>query len=300
MNFKKVIISLSVIACVLFLIDFVLGKVCDAILFNSSNKTTQYGKINYCMLHAQADVIIVGSSRANYHYHAPMMGDSLGLSVYNAGMDGRGLSYHSCIIRAICNRVTPQIIVMELFYDELNGDLNDRVSILRPYFYKDEFAGQTITQIDPIEQYKCKSAMFRYNSIIPRFVELYTNNSDSLMGYTPLADNHKGRDVNIEVYNTPTKIDSTSEKIFVDIIKFVKSRGIKLVITVSPELRKYEYPSPLVELCEKYGVFFLDNTNLPELVAEKSYFNDVVHLNMKGAEVYTKCFIHQLQNLNLK
>lgn len=49
------------------------------------------------------------------------------------------------------------------------------------------------------------------------------------------------------------------------------------------------------KICKKYGVLFLNNSQLPEFLEHKEFFNDLTHMNTIGAATYTEEFINQIR-----
>ena len=61
-----------------------------------------------------ADVVVIGSSKASHHYVPQMLEDSLGLTAYNCGQGGCFFLYQNCIINMILDRYTPKMILWDI------------------------------------------------------------------------------------------------------------------------------------------------------------------------------------------
>jgi hypothetical protein len=84
----------------------------------------------------QSDGIILGSSRGMRNYNPQIIGDSLGISCYNAGHDGQTVFYEQAIIRMALSRYTPKLVIMDLNPEEMYyKDIHyDRLNVLAPYY----------------------------------------------------------------------------------------------------------------------------------------------------------------------
>lgn len=52
---------------------------------------------------------------------------------------------------------------------------------------------------------------------------------------------------------------------------------------------------PATQLCNKYGVRVINNVNEPSISPYASLFQDVTHLNDKGAKLYSQLVVNQLK-----
>ncbi|MBR2492910.1 MAG: hypothetical protein IKB64_05585, partial [Paludibacteraceae bacterium] len=57
--------------------------------------------------------------------------------------------------------------------------------------------------------------------------------------------------------------------------------------------------APIKNLCQKYNVPFIDFSDNSKYVHCNKYFTDGVHLNMRGADEFTKDLIQELRKHNL-
>lgn len=78
---NKFLVRIVVFFMAVAIIDIIFGKCCDYMYEHSGSGDSR--KINYAIRECNADVLILGSSRANHHYNPQILSDSLGLSAYN-------------------------------------------------------------------------------------------------------------------------------------------------------------------------------------------------------------------------
>ena len=67
----------------------------------AKNPENMWLKTAYTVEKVNADVVVIGSSKASHHYVPQMLEDSLGMTVYNCGQDGCFLLYQNCIVNMI-------------------------------------------------------------------------------------------------------------------------------------------------------------------------------------------------------
>ena len=83
---KKLLISILFVLVGLFAVDRAGGFAMQWVYNNTDNYIAE--KIRYLADEADEDVILLGTSRCNFHYVSTILGDSLGMTVYNGGVDG--------------------------------------------------------------------------------------------------------------------------------------------------------------------------------------------------------------------
>ena len=116
-------------------------------------------------------------------------------------------------------------------------------------------------------------------------------------GYDPLyghLDSLSVADHKVKKMN----IDSLKLGYVEKIIKLAQSKEIPIIFMISPryhygdDMTEYE---PATQLCNKYGVRVINNVNEPSISPYASLFQDVTHLNDKGAKLYSQLVVNQLK-----
>lgn len=237
-----------------------------------------------------ADVIILGSSRAYHHYNPQIIEDSLGLTCHNCGYDGTGIINMYGRLVEICKRKVPKIVLYDVVgtHDLYEKDNIKEINGLKPYCDRDSIA-DIIKTVSPIEIIKLKSCLYRYNSDVFQFLrDVVMQNGihekgfepmKSVMSYDPepFVQQYKGE-----------QPDCLKLFYFQKLIDLSKKKQFKLFFCLSPWYQANTDADfiPIISLCEKYNIkvlnFFCDSINL-----RKDFFADQVHLNDKGAEIYT-------------
>lgn len=160
---------------------------------------------------------------------------------------------------------------------------------------------------DELEPLRLKSGLYRNNSsIVQNIMDLVVPTKD-YRGYEPLFGTLTADAVK---QNTATQVEKDTKSYTVDSLKFsyvdrlfsyVKSDGVQLLCIISPRFRVSSEDSqqaytPIIELCKKHNIHFIDNRNYPGISGEMELFQDFGHLNDKGAKKYTASLIPLLRH----
>lgn len=301
---KKFLVRIIVFFVAVAIIDVIFGTCCDYMYEHS--KSGDPHKINYAIRDCNAEVLIMGSSRANHHYNPQIISDSLGLTCYNLGIDGSGAILMDGFYRLISQRYVPRLIIYELTssFDcyQNSGDANNTryLAQLKPY-YREDCLKKLFDDVDGRERMKLYSGLYRYNtSCLNLFRSFIGNVSVGDNGFMPL----KGVMSDFKPFevDTDSKIDSLKIKYFKQFIHDCKDNGTKLLFVVSPRFgatSSIEY-QPLIDICKQEKCEVLDYYCLPSFVSTKELFNDSYHLNVAGAAEFTMIIANHLNNVTLQ
>lgn len=288
------------ISVLLFIVlDFIIGTFGDWLRNYIPATVSQIGKSNASETRIKADVLIIGSSRAAHHYNSKIMQEALGMSVYNAGSDGMGLMYGSCILNSTLKRCKPKIVILELSDAILVGDYKTSVP-LNVFYNDDAYIKKTINSVDgKTMNVKMMVNMFRFNKLFAKFAEAFISPLDDKSGYEPLPPNNSILKPEIKPYCiSRSDIDTLALSRLYDVMKWSRDYGFRLIIVDSPTLliNQYNY-SELKKICKKEKIVCIDNSNVDSFLNNTGFFIDPVHLNQIGADVYTNYFIKQIKNI---
>lgn len=282
-------------------IDFSFVKICDYLYQHSTSGDTY--KINYGISQNTSDVLIMGSSRASHHYNPQIMTDSLGMTVYNIGIDGSGIILMDGFYRLITQRYVPKYIIYELTpaFDiyKYDGDADNTryLSMLKPY-YSEECIQRVFDDVDSKERLKLNSGLYRYNTKFVTLARFYFK-PESLRqdGFRPL----KGlMDYSPERKDTKKEeTDNLKIQYLKEFIRDCQSKGTTIFFVISPSYGETSSEAyiPAVNICREKGCFVLDHFCDTAFVYNKSFFKDSYHLNENGADIYTKKITSEIKAL---
>jgi hypothetical protein len=303
MIMKKFICKIGLFFLIIAIVDVVFGYTMGAI--TKRIDIGGAGRDNYICDKMTDDVLIFGSSRAEHHYNAQMITDSLGVSCYNAGEDGSGIFLAYGRLLMILERYTPKTIIYEVTpsFDYLDVEDNHKYLYKLKRRYDRPGIDSIFWDIDPTEKYKMISGMYRHNSsflqdLIVYLLRMSTDNG--IKGFRPLIGEMDTMKIAAE-----KKSDDSKEVYVYDSLKIhyldkflEKAKDMKLVFVVSPLWYGQDtlVLEPIKQICEKWNTFIIDFSNSPKYVHNNEYFKDGVHLNARGADEFTKDLINALRD----
>lgn len=287
------------IVLALFALDRAFGAVMDhAVSGARGGDTRNHYYISNCL---DDSVVIMGSSRANHHYVPQILADSLGMTVYNAGIDANGIMLASMQLNNMLARGhRPALIVYDYFpkFDLADiSDLNRAIQRMRPYA---EISGMDsiIRDIDRYENIKLNSYLYRYNSTFIQVLSDFVNPRQVVRsGYKPLYGSITTRFPRPADVVGTDRVDSVKVRYLRRFADICRREGISLVFVISP----YYFDGMDFRIAELRGIVgpdisLIDLSDSPAFVGQDSLFADPSHLNDAGARRFTSLLSEILRN----
>lgn len=285
---KKYLIKIVLFFVAVAIVDVLFGIACQ--YMNDHSKGGGIKSRHYVCKESNEDVLIFGSSRAKHHYVPDIIEDSLGMTCYNTGEDGNGIILCYGFLKMITQRYSPKLIIYDVTsYDMYEDDNVKYLDLMKP-FYNEPGIDTIFWTVEPKTRYMMLSNLYRYNTtclrVLGNFIQPmwnYPKGYDALyktMDYEPMN--------NKEALRT---VDTLKISYFDKFIRLTQSYGIELICCVSPNYKDpygEVFYKPIKSLCEEYNVPFLYYSAEPEISCDNTYFQDVTHLNDKGARCFTK------------
>lgn len=296
---KKFVVNILVFFAIVAVVDLGVGYAGDYLRNHANGGETR--KLNDLVLNDCHDVVILGSSRAYSHYDAPLLSDTLGLDVYNAGYEGNGVVLAYGLLSMMLDRYQPKLVLFDLeptfdiyFYDKDNNHKR-YIASLKPYYLIKE-VGEVIKDVSTEEWYKVHSAMIRYNTMILSMGMDYSRPYDnSKRGYGPLQGSYQGD--SRSKARKQDDIDSFKLCYVKKLLDLAQEHHVPIIVVASPKFgqKSSDALQPVKEICESMGIPFLDYYADNEFMAHKEWFKEPMHLNNIGAKVFS---IHLLEIIN--
>lgn len=300
---RLVVIVLAVLATVAVL-DSAVGKTLDWMLPQISNQRNT-GKTYFSLYDVDTPVVIVGSSRAAYHYVTQMVEDSLGMPAYNVGRSGCYYDYNCCVMNSILDRYAPEVLIWECDRNSFYVGVDDPLNCLYPYYETNHWVTETISEELPWkEQVRLSCSTYRYNSIVLTILLCYVSRhsfvESTKKGYQSLdpATSKKS----LSLFSEPVVERTISEiKVarFDAILQRAEEMGIKLIVVDSPRYQIASRDNPSAErmkkICQCHGGLYLENTQMDFFLNHPELFHDEDHLNDNGAKIYTQIVLEQMR-----
>lgn len=294
---KKYLLYITCFFLAVFIADLVVGQACEYLSSHAKGGDTQS---HFQITRQQkAPVIIMGSSRAVHHYIPKHMEDSLGVEVYNCGVDGNGILFQYGRLSMILKRYTPKVIIYDAvpsFDISTTSDIAKDLKWLKRW-YGEAVLDTLIRDISPTERLKLRSNLYKYNGAIFQMLSdnIRPQQDVQYHGYKPIYETME--------YYTPSGTDSIVDwhplrkKYFEKFIRLCHDNNIALVVVFSPWYGKQSsLPyTHLTDLCNKENIQIIDFYGGSPLNDRKDLFADVSHLNDEGATIFTDSIINILR-----
>lgn len=288
---------------VLFIVvSFVADRLLGIVLHKSFAKSECIE--NYVYQKCNAEIVVLGSSRARHHYVPSIITDSIGSSCYNLGANGKNIYFQFASLNLLLTHHTPKIVIYDCFsVDVSKSDFKYDFGSLSDYYpiYGENSAVDSLINLQGpqyISRIFC-SHTYRYNS---RFLEYFLGHNDVKQGgYEPLSGVYEKR---LAVHKENITIDYSKIGTMQNLIDLCRSHDIQVVFAVSPRYALNETDAPMTqkyevvcELCQKNNVPFMYYELDTLFLKDNSLFKDKGHLNDKGARLFTERFSKDIKEV---
>lgn len=293
-DLKKFILRGVIFLALIFSLDFIFGNIFEYYFFRIRSGD-DYRCINI-LNSLEPDVLILGSSRASHHYNTVLLSDTLHLTCYNGGRDGHYFLYNAILAMSLLERYSPKLLVFDIEALQLSDSLpkGEYLTDFLPYYDRNAVLRSAIDTIYPYSRLVSFSKLIRYNSKLLSTLKglIIHEDLDVSKGFQPLYGSMKG--IN-KVPNLPVlpQVSQFNEKILQSLINRAKQSKTNLVFVQSP--RYLAYSNLLLRDCiEENGGTFLETDCNQSFLSKPHYFKDPPHLNLQGANVFTRKIVADL------
>ncbi|MTI30314.1 hypothetical protein [Xanthovirga aplysinae] len=270
----------------------------------------QMGKINRILNHElDPEISIWGASTALVHFDAQKIEDTLHLSCYNMGLDGTAFIQYQGILRDfIKNSTQAKYIIIALNINELKT----RENLYKPnkFFHHIDNSDiyNSLSKINPQKLFKLKNVPFynltTYDLVFYRKIfGVYKENEEEIKGFNPKDQEWKSDKRHMP---SQVEIDENTFDDFKEVIAMGKRKKIQVVLTVVPFYKEGQeqienlisWQSRIAALAAERGIPFLNYLSNP-ICSHQTLFYNNLHLNARGADLFTDIFIEDLRKLGL-
>ncbi|WP_158727930.1 MULTISPECIES: hypothetical protein [unclassified Flavobacterium] len=271
----------------LFLLLVVLDFLYTSVYLQSSNR----GKIDYVYnsVAHDYDVVVLGSSRANNHFVAPMFAEK-GLKTFNFGMSGGHLFEASLLLKLMVERkYTIKNVILETDLNLSNEKRDDGVSsrflpfvhhskTIRDHFSKEQDFNELYYV--PFYRYVAFDSKIGFREMFFNAIHKKTNHLLN-MGYYPLSE-EKGN-----MKNNISNLKPLRNKYYEEIKQLCRDNRINLIAVMTPMCSNTKG----LNYFEKVKQLYPEIHNYEKAVEGDQYFSSCGHLNDAGARKFTSIII---------
>ena len=297
---RKVTSTLLIVLAALFAADRLGGMAMEWVFRHSNDVLSP--KLRHLADGVDEDVVLLGASRCHHHYVPSVMADSLGLSVYNAGVGGADNIYsHYIVLCHVLASHTPKVVCLEVMPTDVNVQAEPFTvtSFFAPLYGRNAAADSIFLLAGNHWRYRV-SHLYRYNakasSMLWGLVLNRQRGSDN--GYIPLE-----RAAIPPSSATAEKPVGETDSLKLSYLKrfadLCRQHGTRLVLTISPKftLADANHYDALRQFATNNALPLLDYHTPGLYLDHPELFKDASHLCDEGARVFSSLFAHDLKEV---
>lgn len=295
---KRKILFVIIIILIVAVADFTIGLVSGSLIKNAPDVGINQTNTAQALFKRKADVLVLGSSRANHSFDCGILQHRLGKSVYNAGRDGQNIVYDVIVLNAYLERYKPQMVVLDMNNSMMSDDWNVALSEMNCYYGLSKSVDSIIqARSSWVEKLKLQSNIYRYNNTWQWLLKAYTGKEVDLDGYRPMPVNEAGNMKADYQEDDNFKLDSANLAMLDALVNTCMEKNIKLVLTYSPTLSvtHHGFIDWLSEYSLKHHLPFYNTMMDPDFLNHPELFYDYTHLNDNGAKLFSEKFCEWLK-----
>ena len=249
----------------------------------------------------EGDVIFFGPSTTMHNFVCSMIKEQTGLSAYNCGFDGRDVLYSKACLESMLERKIPKMVVLDVTSNYLDGSWHYKIPETFCYYGISQPMTQvidTLTNTNLNARMKLCSSLYRNNCVVQWWLRAKLSKDIASDGYIPLPykDNHLVYDSRI--HDEPFKMHPNNRNALIHIVSLCQSHGVKLLLVNSPKLFQTSpsFKHIIKDFCQQKNIEFADFDDDHDFSEHPDNFQDMVHMNEKGAKIFTQKIINQYLN----
>lgn len=286
--------------------DLIFGFAAKQIFFNQ--KSGKYARITYSIQEASPDILIFGSSLANRHYVPEVIEKGLGLTCYNAGVQGRGLIFHTALEKMILERAAPKLIILNvnqnwMYKSETAYDgLNDFV----PYYWDYRKILKPLLSLNTkMIDYTLLFQAYQTNSTIVHAIKYFFSPQIDYKGYRPMYGEMMPPETpvsNKEPAEIPLvgELDTDFIETLKSFIASAKEKNVDLIFVVAPLVNEVDFSKStslivIKTIAAREGIPFYDFSNDTTYKYRYDLFADPNHLNDQGAHIFSQAMVDTIK-----
>ena len=298
---KKTLIWILAVLGVIVVADLAVGA-----FFNWHVRTNDLGgdytSFEHLLKDFNEDGLVIGSSVALNSIDTRQLSDSLGYEVFNGGSNGQALPYFLTVHEVASANHTPRHVLIGLRPNELTGSgMGQRYNLLAPY-YGMGFASidEGLENLSEESHFLMKSNLYRFNTIWFRIM---------LYGFiTPNEVGQNGFIAKPIPTIFPTMKDVPDEGPLTEerkaqmerLVRECSQNGAEVVLFFPPQYyRGADTTETVAYVTERWGnlpnVKIFNDLNHPLFANDSTLYYDNVHLNHRGATLYTQIMAERLR-----
>lgn len=177
---------LAFIFC-LAILDLIIGYAIKPVLLSEPDAGNNHSNFKQSLYDKEADIVILGASKANHHYIPDLISNQMDMSVLNTGLDGDNVITSWIIFKSITQRHLPKMVIIDVSAGQTAGDYSSLLLSHKSYYgINREYTDVVNKLIDCSETTKLYSNLFKLNECLPDVIQSFLSGDKSTSGFIPL------------------------------------------------------------------------------------------------------------------
>jgi hypothetical protein len=301
-NTKSFFIKMLVFVLIVVVVDKSVGVLLKHFYFKQ-NSGLDY-KTRYAIDSTYQQMLIFGSSRAEWIYDPTILENELHTTCYNVGRNGHPIFYHYALLQSTLYRYKPSTIILNVDAGMLTilQDGYDRLATLLPYYQSHPEIRSTVDLKGPFEKLKTWSSIYPYNSLmlstITGLSKTPNDKNTFVKGFRVLDGTYTDsiRTLHVE---KDSNLDAIKIATYTKFIDDCKAAGCKLYIVCSPYIVKMSAKDQSLlkaeAIAKQKNIPYWDYSTDTFFTNRPYLFADFKHLNNKGVSIFTKLIADKIK-----
>jgi hypothetical protein len=309
---KRVFVFVLLVMCLDLALGSLLGR-----LYRRTLTGARGGLLNYALT-KDADILVLGSSRAEYHVMPPVLHQKLSLTAFNAGVVGHDFLY-SVMLFDLWKRshAPPQVILLHMDIESMLQRDNEleAAQIFAPYIGDSALVRQVLYSADPYKRLEYLSRTYRYNGkVFAMAKNLFVHPDPGFDGFIAahgrLIPTSETRTLKNALDQDATALEQARRPFWQTKVRYLRDLA---EFSAQHHTRLFLFHTPRFELdvvahriwtdrlqlliADLPGVEFIDicEATHPETFARgPDLYSDANHLNERGAAIFSSLLADEL------
>lgn len=288
--------------CLISLVVFLATDFCFSLFFRNVSEPNMEIWRDVMGGNASADILISGDSRVNTDCYPPVIDSITGLRSFSGGVIGHHFTIEKLRYDMYMRHDKKPTVIVQFVDNWVFKNMSrfDRSQFF-PWMWDFAFF-KGIISLEPLSFLKMTFPWFRYHGIFLEKKEWEKRKTsqgfftyDECTPFSRISDNEQW-----------LHRDSRVEDLFRFFLSEVSAEGIKLILVIAPMFESSSFSNEsygsfrnfFMKIADEFDVPLLDYSEM-SLCEDKSLFIDAVHLNIKGAKVFSDSLANDLVSLGV-
>ena len=280
-------------------IDFLSGLVSKPLLLDEPDAGSNHSNFKQSLYDKDADILLLGASKANHHYINDSLEQHFRMSVFNCGIDGDNIVTSRTQFDAMKERRLPKMVILDLSGGQLGSDWESVFLTHKVYEgIEPHYTSVAKEYLSTKRRIMLLSSLYKLNEEIPDLLLSYIQGQNGNNGFSPLLGTNANISHITKTDKKPYVIGEVQRDNLDYIVSCCKEHSIKLVVVYSPTLITYNngVTQSFADYCSENNVPFFNYESDTLYTNHPEYFKDYNHLNIIGAKVFTKDIINKIES----